>query len=296
MRRNLPFLILMLVAGRAFAAPEIAFEREIEISAREKITWADLATVSGGTSALLSELASVVYSGGGAKEIRSVLRERKSLSEAYRDAKISIPQEINLKTIAGYSRVEFRRKLLNKLGVLCSDCRFEIRSVRDENVRLAGDWSLDDAALKIAGSLLVPVMATTTVWIPVQMRVLRPALVLRKSVILGQRITSEDVETREVDIASLRDTVATLKDLDDTLALRTLRAGQPLTLGDLRREDAVRRGLPVKLSAGNEDFEITVTAIAEDNGRTGDLIKVKNVESGRVLMAVVTGRGEARLQ
>lgn len=284
----------------AAAKTEIVFDRAIQVSDRSRLTWADLARVEGGNAEIAAELASVPYANGGATEIRAQFRERRVLSDVYEkhQVKVSIPQEVDVQRVKGYSSAEFRRKLGNLLSASCGECRFEIRGVNDAKVSLGADWTMDESAVRPAGSLLVPVSSASlgTAWVPVQLRVIREAYVLRKPVIIGQRVGADDVEKRDADVSHLKDSPVGAADLHEAVAMRTLPAGQVLTLADLKKQDLVKRGQAVKLVSENEAFEITVNAVAEENGRRGDRIRVKTTESGRVLTAEVLEEGKVRLQ
>lgn len=279
--------------------PEIAFEREIEVSDRARLSWSDIATVKHGTDELAAELAGVTYEGGGAAEIRRKLRERRSATDVYETsgAKITIPQDVTVRRVKGYSSAEFRRKILAAVQAGAPDHRFELRAARDGNVRLASDWTIGDFDPRPRANVLVPVSSQgVQAWIPVQFKVTRDALVLKRSVPFGWKLTADDVEARDADVGTVRETPAAMADLGDAVAARALTVGRVLTLADLKREEMVKRGQPLKLTVGTDDFEITVSAVAEEAGRMGDLIKVKNAETGKQMSAVVDGRGRARVQ
>lgn len=277
------------------ARPEIRFEREIEVSDRTNYTWDDLVEVKGADDGVLRRLRTTAWTSE--ENLRASVRDWKLLEDQDNQSLFTIPSKIVLKKVPGYSPVEFRRKLGNRLQSLCRECRFEIQSVQDARVRLGSNWKIDESAVKVSGSLLVPVSSEKeTAWIPVKMRVSRMAAVLKRSVILGQTLTSSDVEMLEVDVSHGRETPLKAEDLKDVAAARTMSAGQILFPSDVKREELVKRGQNVKLFLGGSDYEVSVTAIAEQPGRMGDIVRIKNVESGKVLSGRVVGAGEVRLQ
>lgn len=300
MMKSLVFAFSLLLPLFVSAKTEILFDREIQVSDRTRLTWADLVRVEGGNDEIAAEMASIPYAGGGASEIRAQFRDRRVLSDVYEKygVKIVIPQSVDVQKVKGYSSSEFRRKLGNRLSAQCGECRFDIRAVNDGKVSLGSDWNMDESAVRPIGSLLVPVSSSSmgTAWVPVQLRVTRNVPVLRRSVIIGQRVGADDVEMKEADVSHLKDAPVSLEDLREAVAMRTLPAGQVLTLGDLKKQDLVKRGQTVKLVSENDAFEITVNAVAEENGRRGDRIKVKTSDSGRVLTAEVMEEGKVRLQ
>ncbi|MBX2988557.1 MAG: flagellar basal body P-ring formation protein FlgA [Bdellovibrionaceae bacterium] len=288
----------LFIGSVAGARTEVSFAPVTEVSDRSVLTWADLAVVKSGTDELLRELAQIPWTREA--DPRAVLRERRLMSDVYSrlNVKFVLPAKMEVKRVSGYNSAEFRRKLLNQLSVICGECRFEIRHLQDARVRLPSDWSMDESAVKAAGSLLVPVSSASreTTWIAVQLKIQRPGLVLKRSALIGQKIGADDVESRDVDATFARETPVRLEDLSQAAVARTLNAGQTLYPSDLRKEEAVKRGQIVKLMMGTDDFEVSVSATAEENGRAGDFVKVKNTESGKVLSGLVTGVGQVRLQ
>ncbi|HRO68069.1 MAG TPA: hypothetical protein PL182_10930, partial [Pseudobdellovibrionaceae bacterium] len=207
------------------ARPEIRFEREIEVSDRTNYTWDDLVEVKGADDGVLRRLRTTAWTSE--ENLRASVRDWKLLEDQDNQSLFTIPSKIVLKKVPGYSSVEFRRKLGNRLQSLCRECRFEIQSVQDARVRLGSNWKIDESAVKVSGSLLVPVSSEKeTAWIPVKMRVSRMAAVLKRSVILGQTLTSSDVEMLEVDVSHGRETPLKAEDLKDVAAARTMSAGQ----------------------------------------------------------------------
>lgn len=86
-----------------------------------------------------------------------------------------------------------------------------------------------------------------------------------------------------------------IRGLEGQELVRALRAGEPIRLSDVRAALMVKRGDMVLMSIGSpQTFEISVKAEAMQDGKMGEQIKLRNNESGRILSAIVTGRGTAR--
>jgi flagella basal body P-ring formation protein FlgA len=77
--------------------------------------------------------------------------------------------------------------------------------------------------------------------------------------------------------------------------LKPLKPGEVLKQRDTRRARLIRRGTPVQyqfLSSPNIRLQIELQAM--EDGFFGDKIRLKNTESGRIIMGLVTNRGEAQ--
>ena len=110
------------------------------------------------------------------------------------------------------------------------------------------------------------------------------------------RLLPEHLGLAEVDAQGLA--ANTLQLLDEALnaeASRDLRAGEPLRSSDIRQAVLVKRGQVVLLQLqAQAGFLITARVEALQDGRMGEQIKLKNMESGRMLTGVVNGLNSAR--
>jgi flagella basal body P-ring formation protein FlgA len=74
-------------------------------------------------------------------------------------------------------------------------------------------------------------------------------------------------------------------------ARHQLRPGQPLRNADLMKPEIVQRNDPVTISYQAPGLTLTLRGQAQDAGALGDTIGIMNLESKRVVQAVVTGPG-----
>ena len=76
---------------------------------------------------------------------------------------------------------------------------------------------------------------------------------------------------------------------------RNLQAGEPLRQSDVRPAVLVRKGQVVLLTVGTPGgLQVTLRSEAQQDGRLGEAIQLRNPESGRVMSGIVTGKNTAR--
>ncbi|KZE31752.1 flagellar basal body P-ring formation chaperone FlgA [Crenobacter luteus] len=75
-------------------------------------------------------------------------------------------------------------------------------------------------------------------------------------------------------------------------ATRPIKAGQILTHKLLESPVLVKRGERIEIVARKDGVEVSVPGESLENGRRGDIVRVKNSASGKSLRARVTGHGE----
>ena len=115
-------------------------------------------------------------------------------------------------------------------------------------------------------------------------------LVLKRPMTRGEVLRDSDValERRpknEIQADAIRDPAAAIG-----MALQqTLRQGQVLRSNDLTRPQLIKRGEPIMIVYEVPGISLTARGKAEENGSLGDTVNVLNVQSKRVIQAVVSG-------
>jgi flagellar basal body P-ring formation protein FlgA len=79
------------------------------------------------------------------------------------------------------------------------------------------------------------------------------------------------------------------------IARRTLLPGKPIPLNAVTEADVVRQGKPVTIVFQAGGLTISGQAIALTGGRVGDLLSLRNVDSGTVIKGIVQADGTVRV-
>jgi flagella basal body P-ring formation protein FlgA len=124
----------------------------------------------------------------------------------------------------------------------------------------------------------------------------RQVVVAATNLLAGQLLQRDSLKLEQMEVdkvskAHYQDSYG----LEGQELMRSLRAGEPIRISDLRPATLVKRGEMVLMTVGTPtSFQISVKAEAMQDGRVGEQIKLRNTESGKTLSAVVTGKGTAR--
>jgi flagella basal body P-ring formation protein FlgA len=113
---------------------------------------------------------------------------------------------------------------------------------------------------------------------------------------VGERVELTDLEWQKKDITFSPGFVSKKEELLGRILIHPVRQGEPIQLSFLRQENLVEKGQLVQAQFKSENFLVTSTAVAEQNGRLGDLIKIKNSESQRTVSGVVLDKGLVEVQ
>ena len=117
-----------------------------------------------------------------------------------------------------------------------------------------------------------------------------PVPVLRRAISPGELIRKDDIETihrREDQVA--RDAITDPARLIGTTPRSRLRAGEPVRENETRAPVVVSRNAQVLIRLTHGPMTLTAQGKAEEDGSRGDVIRVRNMQSNKMIEATVTG-------
>lgn len=158
--------------------------------------------------------------------------------------------------------------------VAVRDIFYDQQSKRFSATVLAPDDRPGAAALRVAGYV------HDLVEVPV----------LNRRVRAGEIIREDDLTTHVLRARHLgRNAVTSAAPIVGKSARRVLQEGKPLSHTDVREPQMVRRGGMVIMTYSSANMTVTAHGTARENGTTGDTVRVRNNNSGKIIEAVVTG-------
>tara|TARA_R110002073_G_scaffold57768_2_gene146524 strand:+ start:961 stop:1704 length:744 start_codon:yes stop_codon:yes gene_type:complete len=127
-----------------------------------------------------------------------------------------------------------------------------------------------------------------TLYVPVTISATVDVVFSSRALTRGSLLSDEDIETRRVSLDKLP--IGYISDsgrLANFELIRPVRAGTPLTLNAVRSRKIVQQGQEVIIVAQTAGIQVRMTGEALKNGNFGDLIPVKNLNSGRTVEATI---------
>lgn len=110
-------------------------------------------------------------------------------------------------------------------------------------------------------------------------------------------LVSSMLDLAEVDVSRVRgDYFTQFAEVQGLLLRNRLRAGDVISSANLLASDAVNRGEQVSIVATNGTLSVRMGGEALDSGKIGDQVRVRNQQSGRVVRALVVGRGKVEVR
>jgi flagellar basal body P-ring formation protein FlgA len=122
-------------------------------------------------------------------------------------------------------------------------------------------------------------------------------LVPSKVIYPGEKLSADAL--KEVTLAEGKlppqNVAIALGDLEGKVAKRTLLPGRYVQQNAVREAYVVEKGVPVEMIFVSGSLQISASAVTLDAGSAGDLVKIRNVDSGKIVSGVVMADGSIRV-
>lgn len=284
-------------SGLASGEVQLVFTSAIEVSPRSEISMYDIVEAKNLNEEMISELKEITIT-----ENKSNILYKSELAKMLRTvkARFVLPAEMKiLRSQSPISRMEVERKIKNKIYSQCIDCEVQVQVSSVPN-KMESDWALDLNIDLSKNTVMVPVFATKNTdikgWIVAQVKRYQNVPVLNKSVKYGEVLTEEMFVIEKRQIMNSRDVIKKFESISGMQAARFLNAGQVIQLADIKKEQVLKKGQMVKAMVGGADFEVAISAEAQESGSIGDVVKIKNLDSQKVFGAKIVDRGTVRIE
>lgn len=159
---------------------------------------------------------------------------------------------------------------------------------------LASTLSGPDTPVTWRGEVLYHGSRKFSVWARVKISATMTRVVATQLILPGQNVEADQVRVETYDDFPLRNDIArNLEEVVGRVPRRAIRAGLPVFRLDLIEPFQVRRGDLVDVTAIAGAAQLRMPALAETQGRQGDMISLKNPRTGKIFRARIEGKDRA---
>jgi len=285
---------------------ETILDAQIEISQKSEIAWSDLVRWRRPSEDVIKRLSELKLENTLSSEINSqgkVVISRSRILSMIKDSGLKdlgllwqIPEKIQIQRLRSASAAEIERKVENQLRLKCDDCEFQIFIDKLPTLQ-ANTWKIDASDAAIKNSLLVPLQADgKNLWVSLRLKTYKNIPVTTRLIPASQKIQSEDLELKRMDISNLKDGFLPISQMVGMSLIRSFSVGTPVGASDVKREMTIKKGQMIKALVENSDFEINVNALAEDSGYVGDVIKIRSSDTQKIMMGKIKNNNSVVVQ
>jgi flagella basal body P-ring formation protein FlgA len=298
---------VMFLCIYAVSANQVGINIKDEIILKEKtITISDVSTVTGGNVELAKKVSNIeIGRTPWPNNFRKIsvdflkMRLRNSninLSDIIFNGARAVKVSVEATKITGTEIAQIAREyLLSVLPVMDRETTVELgRMPADQWVPRKRDEIVLDVSLvdsnKDRGNieLIVSARSNITPFFKVsvifKVRVFENVVIAKRKIGRHQRLTREDIFLGKREITRIHDlSFSSVDDLTGKVAVRTIRPNAIITENIVETPQTIQKGSVVKLYIEANNFSIVTKGLAQEAGRIGEVIKIKNLDSKKVI-------------
>ncbi len=300
MKRIVFTIFVLLVWGSALFGAEIKVSKFIKTT-KEKICLGDIVQGKGIDPAWRGIVLAHITSPGSTIELpASYIKARLRLKGVPVDSiKIKLPEVVKIKR----EGIRITKKDLEAIAKRCIKKNNPWGSrLRILKVKATKDLILPKGKLSYScqminsplGNFSVPIIfrlngeIISRTWVMAKTRLVTPVVVARYPIMRGEIITKDKLKIIKRDITGLPEGIFLSKDLlVGKRAKINIGIGKIIYKNMVEIPPAVKRGQRVLIVAESDTLRVTAPGVAKENGRIGDLIKVQNLLSKKVVVGKV---------
>jgi flagella basal body P-ring formation protein FlgA len=133
-----------------------------------------------------------------------------------------------------------------------------------------------------------------SIWARVKISATMTRVVATRLILPGENVAADQVRVETYDEFPLRNDIArNLEEVVGRMPRRAIREGLPVFRSDMIEPFQVRRGDLVDVTAISGATQLRMPALAEAQGRQGDVIALRNPRTGKVFRARIEGKDKA---
>ncbi|WP_231861990.1 flagellar basal body P-ring formation chaperone FlgA [Legionella hackeliae] len=176
------------------------------------------------------------------------------------------------------------------------DSRLKLKPCQDNHLEVFNPYQIPLIRVNTMGIKCQEPENRWTLFVPIKITVQKPVLVAKHPLNKGSLINEEDLEIQEIDISQLKQGYFDKTETVVNQACKTnIAQGSVITPQLLQAESLVHKGEQVAIQAITDNFSVSMEGIAMNEGAAGDVIRVKNLSSKKIIEAQVSARGQVRV-
>lgn len=291
-------ICLLLISISAWAkSGEIIVSSAVEISPRKTISAYDIVEAKNVSVEVLEQLKDIEVA-----DSQSIQIKQSELAKKLRsiDTHFKFPQFVKLiRSQQAVSRMELERKIKNHLLSKCEDCEFKI-SINSVPKTTEANWDIDLNIDLNKKSVLIPLFVQDQPnqkgWVTVEIKKYQNVFVVNQDIKSGEILNESSFNKELRDVSNIRNIILNIESIKGMQAHHFLSTGEVLKSSDLKKEILLKRGQLVKAVFDQDQIQVSISAMAEESGSIGDVLKFKNSDSQKVFSARVIERGLVKIE
>jgi flagella basal body P-ring formation protein FlgA len=206
--------------------------------------------------------------------------------------------EVIKQKIEQYSQQQLAKTLIKDASVTIGsiDSRLKLKHCNEQDVRVFSPYHKTIIDTSTLGVKCSSKTVNWTIYVPIKIKASVAVLTSQNYLIRDHKIRNNDILIQKRDIHRLKRGYFTNKQqVVGKLAKRNIGKGKVITPADLKQAKLVYKGERVIISAVGKSLKVSMKGVAVNSGSVGEIIRVKNLSSSRIIEAKVVARGKVQV-
>ncbi|WED44530.1 flagellar basal body P-ring formation chaperone FlgA [Legionella cardiaca] len=176
------------------------------------------------------------------------------------------------------------------------DSRLKLKPCAENHLEVFNPYSIPMLRATIMGVKCQESVNRWTLYVPIKVTVQKPVLVAKRPLTKGTMITENDLEIMEVDISQLKQGYFDkVEQVINQVSKTNVAQGSAITPLLLQAAVLVHKGEQVAIQAISDSFVVSMEGIALTDGAAGEMIRVKNLSSKKIIEAQVSATRQVKV-
>ena len=303
-------------AGHLEQIGVVEVQKNVNVNDVKMVRLSDIARFSGLPPLVVSELSELPVMDA-PKQGESIRRTSLDISGMFRDVLQKVQMEYGVRilfkvpaeVVVTYGSSVFNeqnvvRRILEQMKGQCAECTHEVVNVAlplvpASIVTLA--WTLHFPNDSVRGTFSLPVTfagdaSRRTFWISGQALKKQWVPIAKRRIDIGQRIQKDDFEIALRDVTFATDGVPSAEALVDQKTRAGIGYNEIIWKNSLQRQRALSFGDRTQVVVGQNGWQVSSFALAQENADVGDSVKLLNPKTRKIISGVVVGERLVRVR
>jgi len=135
-----------------------------------------------------------------------------------------------------------------------------------------------------------------TVPVTMNVRIFKEVLIPKKTLERGEEIDASDFERKRREVTRYKKgVIESFSEIKEMVPKKVIRSSQVMSMNMFEHPQLIKRGDMVKIVLKSDTLTIKTKGIALNSAKKGEIVRVENIDSKRIITAIVDGKGSARL-
>lgn len=222
------------------------------------------------------------------------------------NVRLKIPSVIKIsRKSANLTPDEVKSRIIDWVQSTCAPCEVQVTALRVQKIKkLDSDvtWQISNTHIIPRGNFNITLDLYKDknffkkIYVQGNLRIVKEVPIAKRNLRFGERFQQDDVLFAKKDITFNKEIIPTAEQIIGSEVAGSVSSNEIIWQRNIKKKLAVARGSPVQVTVQNQGWQIHLSGISQEGGAIGDMIKVVNPSTKKVIVGVVKDEGQVEIR